>query len=145
MSLKFLLIRHYVKKMDLKRNRQIPEPSGIVSFRNLRYAKGCGRWHKLDVYRPEGKEGPLPLLVVVHEMIEYNVDKDSPRQSHTKYTIVVRANRAAFTASNFLPMTFLQVYINLAAVIIWIIIGFYNQTYASEDSLGMLGTGMEKP
>lgn len=77
-----------------------------------------------------------------HEMIEYNVDKDSPRQSHTKYTIVVRANRAAFTASNFLPMTFLQVYINLAAVIIWIIIGFYNQTYASEDSLGMLGTGM---
>lgn len=66
MSLKFLLIRHYVKKMDLKRNRQIPEPSGIVSFRNLRYAKGCGRWHKLDVYRPEGKEGPLPLLVVVH-------------------------------------------------------------------------------
>jgi hypothetical protein len=76
------------------------------------------------------------------EMIEYNVNKDAPRQSHSKYTIVVRANRAAFTASNFLPMTFLQVYINLAAVIIWIIIGFYNQTYAGEDSLGMLGTGM---
>jgi hypothetical protein len=36
----------------------------------------------------------------------------------------------------------LQAYINLAAVIIWIIIGFYNQTYAGEDSLGMLGTGM---
>lgn len=77
-----------------------------------------------------------------NEMIEYSVNKDEPRQSHTKYTIVIRANRAAFTASNFLPMTFLQIYINLAAVIIWIIIGFYNQTYAGEDSLGMLGTGM---
>jgi hypothetical protein len=33
-------------------------------------------------------------------------------------------------------------YINLFAVIIWIIIAFYNQSYAGEDSLGMLGTGM---
>lgn len=74
--------------------------------------------------------------------VEYTVDKDHPEKSYSKCTIVVRANRAAFTAENFLPSTFLQAYINLAAVIIWIIIGFYNQTYAGEDSLGMLGTGM---
>jgi hypothetical protein len=74
--------------------------------------------------------------------IEYNVDPDYAEKSYSKYTIVIRANRAAFTTDNFLPSTFLQAYINLAAVIIWIIIGFYNQTYAGEDSLGMLGTGM---
>jgi hypothetical protein len=76
------------------------------------------------------------------EGIEYDVNETYPGQSHSKFTVVIRANRAAFTASNFLPSTFLQTYINLAAVIIWIIIGFYNQTYAGEDSLGMLGTGM---
>jgi len=74
--------------------------------------------------------------------IEYDVDSENPGKSYSKYTVVVRANRAAFTQGNFLPSTFLQAYINLAAVIIWIIIGFYNQTYAGEDSLGMLGTGM---
>lgn len=86
------------------------------------------------------------------EAIEYNVDPtyvlDESKnlafagESHSKYTVVVRANRAAFTKDNFLPSTFLQTYINLAAVIIWIIIAFYNQSYAGEDSLGMLGTGM---
>jgi len=36
----------------------------------------------------------------------------------------------------------LQAYIHLAAIILWIIIGFYNQTYVGEESLGMLGTGV---
>jgi len=30
----------------------------------------------------------------------------------------------------------------LAAIILWIIIGFYNQTYVGEESLGMLGAGV---
>jgi hypothetical protein len=86
------------------------------------------------------------------EAIEYDIDSTYAADktanvayaglSHSKYTIVVRANRAAFQVGNFLPSTFLQAYINLAAVIIWIIIAFYNQSYAGEDSLGMLGTGM---
>jgi hypothetical protein len=77
-----------------------------------------------------------------NEVIEYDVNSTYPALSHSKCTIVVRANRAAFSASNFLPSTFLQTYINFAAVIIWIIIAFYNQSYSGEDSLGMLGTGM---
>jgi hypothetical protein len=77
-----------------------------------------------------------------NEVIEYDVDETNPEYSYSKYTIVVRANRAAFTSGNFLPSTFIQSYINLFAVIIWIIIAFYNQSYAGEDSLGMLGTGM---
>jgi hypothetical protein len=76
------------------------------------------------------------------ETIEYNVDSEHPEKSYSKYTVVCRANRAAFTEGNLLPSTFLQTYMNLVAVILWIIIGFYNQTYAGEDSLGMLGTGM---
>jgi acetyl esterase/lipase len=60
------MVRHYVRKGDLKRNAQIPEPEGVTSFRDIRYAKGFGKWHKLDVYRPSGVKGPLPLLVVVH-------------------------------------------------------------------------------
>lgn len=77
-----------------------------------------------------------------YETIEYDIDADHPEYSYSKYTMVIRANRAAFTAGNFLPSTFLQSYINLFAVIIWIIIAFYNQSFAGEDSLGMLGTGM---
>jgi len=77
-----------------------------------------------------------------NHMVEYNIDKDNEDYSYSKYTIVVRANRAAFTSGNFLPSTFLQSFINLLAVVIWIIIAFYNQSYANEDSLGMLGTGM---
>lgn len=49
----------------------------------------------------------------------------------------MRANRASLSSA-----TFLTSYINLAAVILWVIIAFYNQSYAGEDSLGMLGTGM---
>lgn len=77
-----------------------------------------------------------------NEVIEYDVDKDNPEYSYSKYTIVIRANRAAFTSGNFFPSTFIQSYINLFAVIIWIIIAFYNQSHAGEDSLGMLGTGL---
>lgn len=63
---KVWMVRHYVRKNDLKRNAQIPEPAGVISYRNLRYAKGYGKWHKLDIYLPEGIKGELPLLVVVH-------------------------------------------------------------------------------
>jgi hypothetical protein len=76
------------------------------------------------------------------EAIEYSVNSLQPEKSYSKYTVVCRANRAAFSEGNLLPSTFLQTYMNLVAVILWIIIGFYNQTYAGEDSLGMLGTGM---
>ncbi|MFA6587120.1 MAG: hypothetical protein WCS91_04220 [Bacilli bacterium] len=77
-----------------------------------------------------------------NELIEYDVNKDNPEYSYSKYTIVVRGNRAAFSSGSFLPSTFLQSYINLFAVIVWIIIAFYNQSYSGEDSLEMLGTGM---
>lgn len=66
MAIKALLIRHFIHKNDAKRNKAIPEQHGVTAYRNLRYSKGHGKWHKLDVYRPTNLKGKLPLLVVVH-------------------------------------------------------------------------------
>jgi len=53
----------------------------------------------------------------------------------TQLEIIVRANRAGLSL-------FLQAFINLFSVVIWIIIAFYSQSYTGEDSIGMLGTGL---
>lgn len=53
----------------------------------------------------------------------------------TQLEIIVRANRAGMSL-------FLQAFINLFSVVIWIIIAFYSQSYTGEDSIGMLGTGL---
>ncbi len=53
----------------------------------------------------------------------------------TQLEIIVRANRAGLSL-------FLQAFINLSSVVIWIIIAFYSQSYTGEDSVGMLGTGL---
>ena len=53
----------------------------------------------------------------------------------TQLEIIVRANRAGISL-------FLQAFINLFSVVIWIIIAFYRQSYTGEDSVGMLGTGL---
>lgn len=53
----------------------------------------------------------------------------------TQLEIVVRANRAGISL-------FLQAFINLFSVVIWIIIAFYSQSHTGEDSIGMLGTGL---
>ncbi len=53
----------------------------------------------------------------------------------TQLEIIVRANRAGISL-------FLQAFINLFSVVIWIIIAFYSQSYTGEDSVGMLGTGL---
>lgn len=53
----------------------------------------------------------------------------------TQLEIIVRANRQGISL-------FLQAFVNLFSVIIWIGIAFYNQSYNGEDSIGMLGTGL---
>lgn len=53
----------------------------------------------------------------------------------TQLEIIVRANRVGISL-------FLQAFINLFSVVIWIIIAFYSQSYTGEDSVGMLGTGL---
>lgn len=58
-----------------------------------------------------------------------------PNTIKTQFEIVVRANRKGISL-------FLKAFMNLFAVIIWIIIAFYNQSYNGVDSIGMLGTGL---
>lgn len=53
----------------------------------------------------------------------------------TQLEVLVRANRAGITL-------FLQAFVNLFSVIIWIIIAFYSQSHTGEDSISMLGTGL---
>ena len=53
----------------------------------------------------------------------------------TQLEIIFRANRVGISL-------FLQAFINLFSVVIWIIIAFYSQSYTCEDSVGMLGTGL---
>ncbi len=108
----------------------IDEPVYNTNGDSIGFSDGFRSIHENDTYKSHA------------EGVEYDVNKTYPGQSHSKLTVVIRANRSAFSDGNFLPSTFLQSYINLAAVIIWITIAFYNQSYAGEDSLGMLGTGM---
>ena len=60
---------------------------------------------------------------------------DFEHSVRTQLEIIVRANRAGLSL-------FLQAFINLFSVVIWIIIAFYSQSYTGEDSVGMLGTGL---
>ena len=53
----------------------------------------------------------------------------------THYEIVIRANREGISL-------FLQAFANLFAVVVWILIAFYDQSYNGENSIGMLGTGI---
>lgn len=53
----------------------------------------------------------------------------------TELEIIVRANRAGI-------QLFLQAFINLFSVLIWISIAFYNQTFNKKNSMDMLGTGL---
>lgn len=63
--------------------------------------------------------------------------KDNVLQEHyrTQFEMIIRANRQGISL-------FLQAFVNLFAVIIWITIAFYNQSHNNEDSIGMLGTGL---
>ncbi len=52
----------------------------------------------------------------------------------TQFEIIVRANKSGFAI-------FLNSFLNIIAVAVWLILAFFNQSYNREDSLGMIGTG----
>lgn len=69
------------------------------------------------------------------ERLSYFKDNDQQELYRTEYEILIRCNRVGI---NF----FLQAFVNLFSVVIWIVIAFYNQSYNGENSIGMLGTGL---
>lgn len=66
MWIQIWVMRHYIRNNDLTRNGQIPEPDVATLGQDIRYAKGHGKWHLLDIFAPKNAKGPLPLAVIVH-------------------------------------------------------------------------------
>lgn len=50
---------------DAKRDAGLTTPEDVERFDSLRYGEDP-RWNVLDVYRPRGKKGKLPVIVSVH-------------------------------------------------------------------------------
>lgn len=64
MSIISWYIRKSWKKNDAKRDAGLKTPEDIVRYDNISY--GPDQMHLLDVYRPKGMTGKLPVIVNVH-------------------------------------------------------------------------------
>lgn len=65
MSITSIMIRLMFSRGDRKRDKELTTPEGIQRYDNIAYGP-YGKWNLLDVYRPKGAEGPLPVIVIVH-------------------------------------------------------------------------------
>ena len=65
MSLRVKYIRYQFGKNDAKRDAGLTTPAGVVRFDDLSYGPDA-KWNRLDLYRPVGAEGKLPVIVSVH-------------------------------------------------------------------------------
>ena len=65
MSFISFMLRTAFRRSDDKRDAGLTTPEGIERFDDLRYGEDA-RWNLLDVYRPKGIEGKLPVIVSVH-------------------------------------------------------------------------------
>lgn len=85
----------------------------------------------------ENKENISNLTLRLNYFVDTNNDPAVKYENtyRTELQIAVRANREGISL-------FLQAFVNLFSVVIWITIAFYNQSHNGEDSIGMLGTGL---
>ncbi len=65
MSIASMMLRWAFKRGDDKRDAGLTTPEDIRRFDDLRYGEDP-KWNVLDVYRPKGAEGKLPVIVSVH-------------------------------------------------------------------------------
>lgn len=65
MSIRVKWIRHQFAKNDAKRDAGLTTPPDVERFDDLAYGPDK-KWNKLDLYRPKGAEGKLPVIVSVH-------------------------------------------------------------------------------
>ena len=65
MSFAAFLTRTLAKRNDDKRDAGLVTPEDIVRFDDIQYGPDA-TWNVLDVYRPKGAGGPLPVIVSVH-------------------------------------------------------------------------------
>ena len=57
---------NFVTKMDGDRMATQPPYTGLEEFKDIPYADDGNEIHTLDVYRPEGTTGTLPVIIDVH-------------------------------------------------------------------------------
>lgn len=56
----------FLGMIDAKRMKTQKKPEGVKSFKDIPYINDGNRYHQLDVYRPEGNEEVLPVIISVH-------------------------------------------------------------------------------
>jgi acetyl esterase/lipase len=64
------------KEGDDVRDAGLTTPDDVERFNDIAYGPESGYWQLLDVYRPKGAEGPLPVIVSVHGGAWVYGDKD---------------------------------------------------------------------
>lgn len=92
-------------------------------------------------YRRISSSGDIKDLTT--RILYYAVNEESTLKNEdpaswiikSELEIVVRANKSGMSS-------FIQAFINIFAVGIWMIIAFFNQSYNKQDSIGMIGTGL---
>lgn len=65
MSFTTWLLRRTFKKGDDKRDAGLTTPEDVARFDDIVYGSDR-KWQVLDVYRPKGAEGKLPVIVSIH-------------------------------------------------------------------------------
>ena len=65
MTFQALMFRLGAGINDRKRNNATEHPKGVVFHKDIAYS-GFGKYSLLNVYYPEGAEGPLPTIVSIH-------------------------------------------------------------------------------
>lgn len=63
--LRVRLMRRQWAKSDARRDQGLTAPEEVLRRDDLSYAGG-GVWNRLDLYRPKGAAGPLPVIVSIH-------------------------------------------------------------------------------
>ncbi len=122
--------------MDANYIRYTPDTDRLE---NGELVSGFGPYFSItNGYRPiKEVEGIKNFSMRVNYFYDRNNDPaiDFDHTMKTQLEVTVRANRQGISL-------FLQAFINLFSVVIWITIAFYSQSHTGENSIDMLGTGL---
>lgn len=58
--------REHFDKMTSTRASSFPMPDGVEEYLNIPYSDDGDPAHRMDIYRPKGKHGSLPVIIDVH-------------------------------------------------------------------------------
>ncbi len=65
MSLTASMFCMMARRSDARRDAGLTTPADVIRFDEISYGPDA-KWNRLDVYRPRGREGALPVIVSVH-------------------------------------------------------------------------------